>query len=542
MPSFSSHLTVLAQSASLYSSAPVFQVPRVDPSTGRVLDWSSISYGRFKQDVELTARHWRSVLKGNDIQEGSIVGLWYGFHSLGGFAYLDVLHIYGLSRAGYIPQLFSIRLPNPIVVLELLNKADAKALIFDPSFQSIVTEISLPTYSVESIQNMTAQNESLPAIPAVTDGRQIAFVFHTSGSTSGSPKLVPCSYQWLDTTVLKAKIATIPLNKQQDVSVWMGSMCHIAQSFMFLGALQHGSCVIQPSKIGFSSQELIDMILSCRLNRLNQFSTFLSPHLRNSREDPKLLGYLQSLDEILFSGLPLGREDEEWAYSNGLKMKNLFGSTECGAMLLSVGGQGHDAPLLRPIPGVSYEFGPIDGPAQAESGLRSSGRLLELVIRSESGDCPTTALRSSDGHFHTGDLFQEVMPGMYVFRGRNDDWIKSENSLRCDTKAIEDNIRAVCGHLIEECIVVGSGRPSPALFVEPAVGVDGDRLKREIIRKTRPFHSRRYLHERLTSPDLIIIVPPKSLPRTATKGNVRRGAVEEMYKSELDRIYLAMRQ
>ncbi|KAH7931106.1 acetyl-CoA synthetase-like protein [Leucogyrophana mollusca] len=537
MLSFSSHLTVLSQSASLYSSAPVFRVPRSDPSTSQVQDWFSITYRQFKHDVELTARYWRRVLRGDGVSEGSVVGLW-----LGGMTYQDVLHIYGLSRAGYIPQLFSIRLPNPVVVLELLQKADAKALIFDSSFQSIISQFPLPTHLAGNLEDMEVSSEPLPPMPAVNDGGRTAFVFHTSGSTSGSPKLVPCSYRWLDSIVTKARTVSAPLDKQrQDVSVWMGSMCHIAQTFMLIGALQHGSCVIQPTKIAFSSQELVDMIHRCHLNRLNQFSTFLSTHLRNSREDPKLLGLLQSLDQILFTGLPLGREDEDWAYRNGLKLRNLFGSTECGATLISVGGSGRDAPLLRPIPGVSYGFFPIDSAAQTEN-HQSSSRLLELVILSESGDCPAPALRSSDGHFHTGDLFQEITSGSFVFRGRNDDWIKSENSLRCDTKAIEDNVRATCGHLIEECIVVGSGRPSPALFIEPVAGVDHDKLKREIIRKTRPFHARRYLHERITSPDLIVIVPPKSLPRTATKGNVRRGAVEEAYRSELDRLYRAVHQ
>ena len=94
-----------------------------------------------------------------------------------------------------------------------------------------------------------------------------------------------------------------------------------------------------------------------------------------------------------------------------------------------------------------------------------------------------------------------------------------------------------CGSLIEECVVVGTGRPSPALFVEPAIGVEAEKLKKEIIRKTRQFHARRYLHERITSTDMIIVVPRQTLPRTSTKGNIRRKAVEEAYKDHLDRIY-----
>lgn len=88
---------------------------------------------------------------------------------------------------------------------------------------------------------------------------------------------------------------------------------------MLTGFLLHGSCTVQPSRIAFSSDELQNMIQNCGLNRLNQFSTFISGHFRNAREKASLLADLQSLDAILFSGLPLPPEDEQWAYENGLK-------------------------------------------------------------------------------------------------------------------------------------------------------------------------------------------------------------------------------
>jgi len=108
-------------------------------------------------------------------------------------------------------------------------------------------------------------------------------------------------------------------------------------------------------------------------------------------------------------------------------------------MLVSVGGKGQDAPFLVPLEGTSYGFFPIesedDEPSTSTAAYKSStGKLLELVILSDSGDCPDVSLRNPDGHFHTGDLFLEVEAGKYLSRGRKDDWIKSENSLRCDTK------------------------------------------------------------------------------------------------------------
>ena len=314
-------------------------------------------------------------------------------------------------------------------------------------------------------------------------------------------------------------------------------MCHIGQTFMLLGALQHGSCTIQPTQIAFSSRELMEMVTRCRLNRLNQFATFLVGHLRGSRKDGKLLATLQGLDEVLYSGLALPQEDEEYAYLHNIPLRNLFGSTECGAMLLSMGGNGSDAKYLRPIEGTSYGFFPTTPEPQSGVHQNANMQLKELVILSESGDCPDPSLRSTDGHFHTGDLFLEPIPGHYISRGRDDDWIKSQNSLRCDTKAIEDNVRATCGDLVSDCIVVGNGRPSPALFVEPKTEMNEERLKKDIIRRTRHFHSRRYLHERITSTKFIFIVPKGTLPRTATKGNIRRRAVEDAFKDMLDNVY-----
>ena len=89
--------------------------------------------------------------------------------------------------------------------------------------------------------------------------------------------------------------------------------------------------------------------------------------------------------------------------------------------------------------------------------------------------------------------------------------------MRCDTRAIEENVRATCADLVDECIVVGTGRPSPALFIEPAVDMDHEKLKNEIVRRTRAFHTRRYMHERITDPELVIVVESKSLPRTAVR-------------------------
>lgn len=92
-------------------------------------------------------------------------------------------------------------------------------------------------------------------------------------------------------------------------------------SSAFLGYFQHNSCVVQPTVLAFPSDELVDMITRCGLNRLNQFATYLTIHLKNSRRDVKLLSLLTQLDEILYTGLPLNRDEEAWAYQNHLNLR-----------------------------------------------------------------------------------------------------------------------------------------------------------------------------------------------------------------------------
>ena len=118
--------------------------------------------------------------------------------------------------------------------------------------------------------------------------------------------------------------------------------------------------------------------------------------------------------------------------------QNSFGCSEASALLISVGGHGPDASFLVPLEGTSYGFFPVEANDELSTSVTtcqdSTRQLSELVILSDSPDCPDVSLRHADGHFHTGDLFVEVEAGKYIFRGRKGDWIILKSSGKCDTK------------------------------------------------------------------------------------------------------------
>lgn len=127
-----------------------------------------------------------------------------------------------MSRAGYVPQMFSLRLPNPDVVCELLRKADAKALVYDSCFESVLSSCTIPAYQALKTRHIESVDEELGEIGPAQNENDAAFIFHTSGSTSGSPKLVPCSYRWMNTVVQKSNFISRPRNPDhQDVTVFM---------------------------------------------------------------------------------------------------------------------------------------------------------------------------------------------------------------------------------------------------------------------------------------------------------------------------------
>lgn len=126
-----------------------------------------------------------------------------------------------MTRAGYIPQLFTLRLPNPLAIYSLMQKAGAVALVYEPFFSASVVDSPVPIFLAVPQDSIDVTGTTLPHLPTVSDD-DIAFVFHTSGSTSGSPKLVRCTYRWLGSAIHKSNIISKPFSiHRQDVTVWM---------------------------------------------------------------------------------------------------------------------------------------------------------------------------------------------------------------------------------------------------------------------------------------------------------------------------------
>ncbi|KAF9061230.1 hypothetical protein BDP27DRAFT_1406784 [Rhodocollybia butyracea] len=423
------HLTNLEDATSRFPSRVAFKIPQ-----------------QFLLDIEHLARYWFHVLKeSNGIPQ-----------SLRGYKYIDVVHVYAISRAGYIPQLINI-FPNADygVIQGPLEQANTRAFIYEPVYNDTVHDIpQIPCFT--SVTVVHPNDYPLPDLPHVT-GSDIAIIYQTSGTTSGKSNIVPCNYAWLDGCVRKMTRACSDSGKVDIVS-WRGSTGYMAQFRALIGIIYRTSCMVQYKSGWPSTSEIVDIINRCQTKQLFSHPRLLQGHIRASRTDPETLRALSSVDVITYTGGGLGSdEDEEWAWRNGINLVNAYGLTECGELLRSEGLRKSRQNYLKRLPGPTLiKFIPISNDSD----------LLELVVPPEAPECPHVSFRSSDGNYHTNDLFREVEPGSYVFCGRNDDWFNMLICKLCDTKAIEDNARSLCGDIISDCVVVGNGRLSPVLVVE----------------------------------------------------------------------------
>ena len=76
MTAYRTHLTIVDESALLYSSLPAFRVPQLDSDSGSVHQWNVVTYQQFHLDIEHFAKYWATTLAARGIPPRSVVGVW----------------------------------------------------------------------------------------------------------------------------------------------------------------------------------------------------------------------------------------------------------------------------------------------------------------------------------------------------------------------------------------------------------------------------------------------------------------------------------
>ncbi|KAJ6552813.1 acetyl-CoA synthetase-like protein [Mycena capillaripes] len=504
--------------------------------------WETKTYGKFLADLRIASSYWSERLTSEGVHTGSVVGLW-----LIGTSYSDLVTLYAISAAGFVPQVFSVKFSRPgrAIVVDLLTDCNGKALVLDPSFSDAVKDTVIPVMQIPALLDLPSETPTFEVPSAEND--DIAMIFHSSGTTSGKPKPVRWSHEGLVWQATCVKNIWQGSFESPNIMNNLGSFAAVGTATSINYLPLTGACLVQTSDSAFPADEFLALVNEQGMNRVFIYADWLAKLAVIARTDEVVLSSLRKMRQITYTGSAISPEVEKWLVDQGVPLATMYAQTEVSPALVSNLADRSTLPAMRVMEGACVTFVPasnistedLDGDA---AGRSKGGIIYDMFIPASSRHCPhSTVMNRLDGHV-TGDLFEEVQPGYYAFRGRNDDWIHTgAGLLYCDTKSIEDNIRITCPDIVRNCTVVGHYKPAVVLFIEPVLDtVSPDEvtiLKDEVLRRTAEFNANLFEHERILDREHIVVVPAGVLPRTKEKGNIRRKAVEEDYGAILEDIY-----
>ncbi|KAG6868437.1 hypothetical protein C0993_002756 [Termitomyces sp. T159_Od127] len=379
--------------------------------------WRTITYKGFLRDLEATAARFHQELGKFGLHQNEVVGLW-----ITGKLYEDVVNLYALARAGYIPQVFSLVMATQggVMINDLLRVCNGKALVYDEYYQEYISEVDFPVLRVPGLLSpATLQaKEHLVGLPVIED-HDVAIIFHTSGTTSGRPKPVPQSHRWLKYQwQVSWPCAWQGGGPEQKVFSNIGSFANVASATrtattqtVLNKVIPLGDCIIRTSKPDFDAAELLAMVKNEGLNNIYLYAARMSRLLEVAKTDTETLEALRGMQQVSYTGEALNPDDIRWITEQRLPIVAIYASTELSVTLVSDLKRPENLPSMRLIDDSTIQPIPI-----AENDPKYKAQLFDIFVPGDAPNCPHVSYRNlPDGHV-SGDLFEETQPGYFAFR------------------------------------------------------------------------------------------------------------------------------
>lgn len=403
---------------------------------------------------------------------------------------------------------------------------------------SLAINITNVLYNLKPEQNPAETHSSVKP-------HDIAYLFHTSGTSSGLPKPIPQSH-YAAVGVLPrlpgggsaATFSTTPL--------YHGGIADCFRAWAS-GATIHLFPGTQPITAA-NVQRAVDRANSYLANACPVKYFTSVPYVLQMLggdaahpEDESGLQLLREMDLVGVGGAALPATVGEYLASRDVKLVSRFGSAECGFLLSSHRDYStdHEWSYLRVDSSLQPDYYDFEPQAVQEG----EPALFEFVVKPKWPHRGKT--NRADGSFATSDLFERhpTITNAWRYHSRADAQVTLLNGKKFDPAPVEGEILAseVGKRLLSDVMIFGTGREMPGILLFPKSGNtsnSGDHIVEDVWPTIEKMNEETQSHARLAKKCTVVVnrEPDKiqELPKSS-KGTILRGQAERMFADEIER-------
>jgi acyl-coenzyme A synthetase/AMP-(fatty) acid ligase len=364
------------------------------------------------------------------------------------------------------------------------------------------------------------------------DASDTAFLFHTSGTSTGLPKPISQSHHAAFRVLpsfdgrAHATFSTTPLY-HGGIADCLRSWTSNAPIWLFPAA-----------QAPITTKNIQSALLAASKSSFEQYTAktryFSSvPYvLEMLAKDSSGLDLLERMDIVGVGGAALGPAIGNYLVGHGVNLVSRFGSAECGFLLSSHREYERDKEwqyLRLPFDNEFLDF---------EKQTDGSG-LYELVVKK--GWPHMSKTNRKDGSFATSDLFEphRSIKGAWRYHSRSGSQITLSTGKKFDPAPIEDLI-ASTSSLIREAVVFGSNRQSAGVLIFPSkesLKMSKAGLVDEIWKVIREINSKGQDHTRFSEGKIVIKSVDELVLERSSKGTLLRTVAEQRFASDIEELY-----
>ncbi|KZP06375.1 acetyl-CoA synthetase-like protein [Athelia psychrophila] len=459
----------------------------------------------------------------------------------------------GLMRAGLVAFPISPR-NSPEAILSMLTKTSCHRIITtSASLGALMAEVSVlkPTGYDLTVENAPTISQCYPQLghesstdpfipypePAAPLGMDTVFLYiHSSGST-GFPKPIPNTSRTMLSWCTSSTISALRGASR------LGGM-HLPPFHLFGLVIQlfapltsgNSTALYPPQSLHDHQLPIVPTSDNILAHSKRTGVTFITtvPSFVELWAQTGELEWMRSLDVLMYGGGPLTKKIGDALVHAGVKLINMYGSTEIGPITASYS----DSSNRNRAP-------------EDWSYVRFAQDVNVRMVRERDGNSYEAHILDTDTYkvcvhnlpdikgYSTNDLFvpHPTKPGLWGIVGRRDDVLILASGENVVPNPLENIVMS--SPLVGGIVVFGHGRNQVGVLLEPQPGVDGSDVTmfrnlvwpvvEEANRTSAAF-------SRIFKEMILVTKPDKPLPRVA-KGTVAKKATVKLYAPEIDELY-----